>query len=152
VRKLFVILSVLIVAAGCSVDREERKKVVLEKIEAFEQEQWNELTQLILDNGYVNSHIGLYINPDELDGELSQKLKEKGVIRLSVVDLADDCKEVEYSLDWTEYPIGSLYLTWSSCDSKQTKKGYYKDNFNINFIEVWGLGDNWSMWIDSDPL
>lgn len=60
------------------------------------------------------------------------------------------CKEVEYATDWTEYPIGAIYLKWTTCDSLQTQKGFYFDNFNTNFIEVWGVGNNWLIWVDSD--
>jgi len=148
----YILAPILILSViSCTDNRQKRKDIVAEKIEILNNElnEWSDLTQRILKNEYVNSHLGKFISPNDLDKSLSKELKEKGIIRLSV-HKSSNCQEVEYSTNWTEYPIGSLYLTWTSCDSAQTQKGYYKDNFHINFIEVWGVGNNWLIWIDSD--
>ena len=55
---------------------------------------------------------------------------------------------VERQANWTKYPVGMLYLTKTTCDTIQTKKGYYLDNFDVNFIEVWVVGNDWLIWID----
>lgn len=108
---------------------------------------WNELTEEILQDNYVNSNLGKFINASNLNKELKEKLTDKEISTISV-QKNGECKEVEYMTDWTEYPVGSLYLTWTNCDSIKTENGYYLDNFN--FIEVWGAGNNWLIWIDSD--
>ena len=136
---------------SCSDDRQRRKDIVADKIEDINsnQREWNSLTERILKDEYVNSRLGYFINPKELNESLSIDLREKEVISLSV-DKTRNCQEVEYTTSCTKYPIGTLYLKWTSCDSIQSQKGYYKDNFDINFIEVWGIGNNWLIWIDSD--
>jgi len=121
------------------------------RIEIFNKEksEWNNLTQRILSNNYVSTHLGLTISPSDLDETISIELKERGIISFTVTkDLT--CQEVEYLTNWTKYPIGTLYLTWNPCDSMQTKQGYYKDN--SNFIEIWGVGNDWLIWIDSDSI
>ena len=151
-KNLLVILIVLI-TAGCGDNRATVKEIVSDKIESFDKEldNWNKITQQLLGNDYVNSHLGLYINPKDLNSNLYEELQEQGVIRFSVTKNID-CQRVEYSLDWMEQNSCSLYLTWTSCDLIQTKKGYYKDSFDTNFTEVWGLGNNWLVWLDSDLL
>lgn len=148
---LFIVFS--IAAAGCIDNREAIKEIVSDKIECINngQDKWNKITQQLLNNDYINSRLGLYINPKDLNSNLYEELQEQGVIRLSVTKNID-CQKVEYSLDWMEQNSCSLYLTWTSCDLIQTKKGYYKDSFDTNFIEVWGLGNNWLVWLDSDLL
>ena len=136
---------------SCIDNREKRKEIVSEKIEQLSEKQneWNNLTNRILENQFVNSNLGKGIYPTDLEQTLSTELISSGIKRITVRN-SSECKEVEYETEWTEYPIGTLYLTWTTCDSEQTKKGYYKDNFDLNFIEVWGIGNNWLIWTDCD--
>ena len=139
--------------SGCGDNRATIKEIVYDKIESFNKEldNWNIITQQLLGNDYVNSHLGLFINPKDLNSDLYEKLKEQGVIRFTVTKNIG-CQEVEYTLDWMEKNYCTLYLTWTPCDLIQTKKGYNKDSYDTNFIEVWGLGNNWLFWLDSDLL
>lgn len=136
---------------SCSDNQEKRKEIVNEKIELISnnQKEWNHLTNLILKDSYVISKVGLIIEPSDLANSLRQELEDKG-IRNITVRINSDCKEVEYSTKWTEYPIGTLYLKWTNCDSVHTKKGFYKDNIHVDFTEVWGVGNNWLIWTDCD--
>lgn len=152
-KNLIFFLIISVTVAACGDNRSKVNDIVFDKIESIneEQETWNNLTQQLLEDEYVNSHLGLYINPKNLPSQLYDELKEKGVIRLSATK-NKECQDVEYSLDWMKKNHTSFYLTWSTCDAVQTKKGYYKDNYESNSIEVWGVGNNWLIWIDSDPL
>lgn len=136
---------------SCKNNREKRKEIVFKTIEEFSQNEgeWNNLTQRILKNEFVNSNLGMFINPIDLEESLASALTKKGISQISVQNNSE-CKEVEYITEWTNYPIGTLYLTWTTCNVNQTTKGYYKDNFHVNFIEVWGIGNNWLIWTDSD--
>lgn len=147
-----VILILILTLISCQDNRERRKGIVSEKMEAFSAErlEWEELTQRILKNEIVNANLGKSIEPSELGKSLETELEEKGISRISVLN-SSECKEVEYITNWTGYPIGTLYLTWTTCGNKQqTEKGYYEDNFDSNFIEIWGIGNNWLIWTDSD--
>ena len=136
---------------ACKDNKEKRKEIVLEKIDLISknQKEWDNLTNRILKDSYVISNVGLMISPSELDNSLKQELEDKGIRKITV-NMNGECKEVEYTTNWTAYPIGTLYLSWTNCDSIQTKKGYYRDNVNVNFIEVWGAGNNWLIWTDCD--
>ncbi|WP_299261835.1 hypothetical protein [uncultured Aquimarina sp.] len=136
---------------SCKDNREKRKEIVAEKIAQFSEKQteWNDLTNRILENQFVNANLGKGVYPSDLEKSLANDLINSGIKRITVRNNSE-CKEVEYATEWIKYPIGTLYLTWTTCDSEQTKKGYYKDNFNSNFIEVWGIGNSWLIWTDSD--
>jgi len=145
------ILSFILTLTSCSDNRQKRKDIVAYKIVMINENRtdWENLTKDILDDPFVNERLGKFINPTELNDKLKKRLLEQGIVRLSV-QKQDNCKEVEYATNWIEYPVGALYLTWTTCDSVQTRKGFYMDNFNTNFIEVWGVGNNWLIWVDSD--
>jgi hypothetical protein len=145
------ILPLIITLASCSDNREKRKDIVADKIVMINEnrDEWEKLTKDILSDSYVNQQLGKFISPGHLNKDIQERLTKYGVVRLSVEKL-NNCNEVEYATNWTDYPVGVLYLTWTTCDSVQTKKGYYLDNFNENFIEVWGAGNNWLIWVDSD--
>lgn len=147
----FLILTFIITLASCSNNRQRRKDIVADKIIMINENrsEWEKLTKAILSDSFVNQQLNKFISPEQLNNEIKEKLEKNGVVRISV-QKQENCNEVEYATDWTEYPVGAFYLTWTTCDSVQTKKGYYRDNFNENFIEVWGAGNNWLIWTDSD--
>ena len=150
-NKIYAILSILLFLSSCADNREKRKEIVKDKIVILNENlnEWNALTEEILNDKYVNSQLGKFINPSNLNKKLREKLIDKEISTISVQN-NERCKEVEYITNWTNYPVGTLYLTWTNCDSTQIENGYYLDNFNTNFIEVWGAGNNWLIWIDSD--
>ncbi len=134
---------------SCKDNRQKRDEMVKDKIESFHQNQteWDSLAQKILRDDFVISHSGKNIKPEELNKPISDELQRKGIVSFSISN-NEFCSEVEFVTNWTSYPIGTLYLNWTPCDSIQTKKGYYNDN--TNFIEVWGIGNSWLIWVDSD--
>ena len=133
---------------SCKEPHEKRKDIVSKRIELINEqlEDWNELKNMILKDGYVNNHLGKMITPSDLNEQIATELDKKGIRFLSVTKNSD-CHEVEFATDWTEYPIGSLYLSWTTCDIVKTQHNYYQNN---GFIEVWGAGNNWVIWVDSD--
>lgn len=148
------IILIFIIAFGllsCKDNREKRKEIVAEKIEEIteNQSEWNSLTERILKDPFAISNQGKSTYPKDLERDLEKELDDKG-IKSFTVGTSSECQKVEYETEWTTYPIGTLYLTWTTCDSEQTKKDYYEDNFDVNFIEVWGIGNNWLIWTDSD--
>ena len=126
-----------------------RKEIVLEKIDDFRLEEkiWNDLTKRILNDNTVNHKLGLLVKLDELEKSLADELTEKKVAYITV-DKSQDCRKVEYQKAWDK-KIGTQYLEWSSCDSVKTQKGYYE---NLEPIEVFGIGNGWLTWIDTDPI
>ena len=133
---------------SCTDDKEKRKEIVAEKIAQFSDKkaEWNNLTNRILENQFVNSNLGKGIYPTDLEQSLSTELINNR-IKFITVRNDSECKEVEYATEWTEYPIGTLNLTWTTCDPKQTEKGFFTE---YGFIEVYGIGNNWLIVVDSD--
>jgi hypothetical protein len=135
---------------SCKDNKEKRKEIVSEKIEQFSEKkaEWNYLTNRILESQFVNSNLGKGIYPTDLEQSLSTELIKNGIKRITVRN-SSECKEVEYETDY-EYPIGTLHLTWTTCDPKQTEKGFYQSD--SSFIEIYGIGNNWLIWTDGDPI
>lgn len=135
----------IILLVSCS----NRKEIVLQKIENFhvEKKEWDNLTKQILNDKTVNSKLGQLIEPKELNDSLANKLLKKGIVYI-IVGNNKDCQSVEYQKCW-ENDIGTQYLKWTTCDSLTTKKGYYED---LSPIEVFGIGEKWLTWIDTDPI
>lgn len=111
-NKIIAILSLLFFLISCTYNREKRKEIVKDKIIMLNEnlEKWNELTEEILNDNYVNSHLGKFINPSNLDKELREELIDKEISAISV-QKNGECKEIEYITNWIEYPAGRLYLT-----------------------------------------
>jgi hypothetical protein len=149
-NKLLILLFILTLAS-CADYRQKRKDIAANKIVMINENrtELEKLTKDILNDPFVNQQLGKFISPYQLNDKLKERLLNQGIVRLSV-QKQDNCNEVEYVTGWTEFPVGAFYLTWTTCDSVQTRKGYYMDNFNTNFIEVWGVGNNWLIWVDSD--
>lgn len=150
-NNIIAMLAFLLLLMSCGDRKEARIEIVEDKMIMLKEDlnEWNKLTQQILSDQYVNANLGKLIKPASLNGSLKEQLIDRDVLNISA-QKNGDCKEVEFVTGWTSYPIVTLYLTWTNCDSTQTQQGYYLDNFNTNFIEVWGVGNNWLIWTDSD--
>jgi hypothetical protein len=148
-NKYSIFALILVTLLACQNTERRRQKIVENKIEEFNKSRYegNILTKQLLTNDYILSNLGKSISPESLPKEVSNELNKKGIFRIAI-SKRGECIEVEYGTNWTKYPIGQLYLTWSSCEKIETKKGYYENN--SNFIEIWGIGDGWSIWTDCD--
>jgi hypothetical protein len=144
-------LIILLFLISCTDYKTKRKNIVTEKIIEINNDiiKWKKLNQEILNDQIVNKELRHTIKRTQLNSHLQTKLEEFEISSF-VVYKSEDCDRIEYRTDWSEYPIGSLYLNWHECADFQTKKGYYLDNFDENFIEVWGVGNNFEITIDSD--
>ena len=127
-----------------------RREIVLDKIEDFRnnQTEWNNLTARILNSETANHKLGLYIEPEEFGSAIAEELIQKGIVSVTVGN-SEDCKNVEYRKDW-ENSIGTQYLKWTTCDKIKTRKGYIQSDSGP--IEVYGIGNGWLTWIDTDPI
>jgi hypothetical protein len=122
---------------------ESRKTLFYDNQETFEQI----IGQLINDQNR-NNKIGRSIKPNEFDDLTNKKLRRLEIEYITVSNTNCDEFEFEFMTSWTEFPIGQMYLTKTGCnETKSTKGNYWTDT---NFIEVWGLGDGWIIWTDSD--
>lgn len=93
--------------------------------------------------------MGLFQNVKKLEDEKKiKKLRRLAIQTFSISQTSCGESKVEFITTWTDYPIGQMYLTKDCPDNKSRKDNYWKGGF----IEVWGLGDGWTIWIDSDPI
>lgn len=135
---------------SCNVGKDGRKEIILEKIDEFnkEKKEWNDLTQSILKDESVNYKLGQLISLNDLDKSIADKLNDREIKYITVRN-SPECQEVEYQKDW-DNSLGTQYLQFTTCDTLKTKNGYYQSDSSP--IEVFGIGDNWLIWIDIDPI
>jgi hypothetical protein len=144
---LILLISIFI---SCNVGKDGRKEIILEKIDEFnkEKKEWYDLTQSILKDESVNYKLGQLISPNDLDKSIADKLNDREIKYITVRN-SPEFQEVEYQKDW-DNSLGTQYLQFTTCDTLKTKNGYYQSDSSP--IEVFGIGDNWLIWIDIDPI
>ena len=107
------------------------------------------ITYLSVD-GDVMSRIGYSVNKNNLNKNLQSVLNKLDITDISTS--SSDCEGVvEFQLEanWTTW--AHIYFAKNECNYEQTKKRFYSQSSSSG-IEVYGLGDNWLMWIDYDLL
>ncbi len=55
------------------------------------------------------SNQGKFTYPKDLGKALSKELNDRGIKSITV-GISSECKQVEYTTNWTEYSIGTLYI------------------------------------------
>jgi len=110
-------------------------------------EAFDELIIELRSSKSLINRIGKPIKIYELNDSITKKLNQLGVSDLEIS--YSKCQGLTYiSLTTSWAKKATVYFTKDSCDKIQTAKGYYGKTSEM--IEVWGLGDNWLMWIDYD--
>ncbi|WP_338762943.1 hypothetical protein WAF17_18625 [Bernardetia sp. ABR2-2B] len=84
---------------------------------------------------------------EQLDSTLQKELRQKGIIRITSIRTDGKCKYIQYMTNWAKHPVGDFFLNYDVCPIEKTKKGYYKQD---SFIEIWGVGNGWTILVDSD--
>lgn len=145
-----IVLALFLILISCNIGKEGRKEIIEIKIEEFNenQKEWNILTQRILKDETVIHKLGQLISPNDLEKSIAEELNEREIKYISVRN-SIECQEVEYQKVWDNF-IGTQFLKFTTCDSLKTQKGYYQSDSSP--IEVFGIGDNWLIWIDIDPI
>jgi hypothetical protein len=91
--------------------------------------------------------VGYSINENELPDNIQTILDE---LEISDVNLdVTQCQGItgyQFTSSWSSK--ATLNFSKNTCDKDQTVQGYHAKISEM--IEVWGLGDGWSMWIDHD--
>lgn len=90
---------------------------------------------------------GQRIEPKSFDELTNKQLRRLEIDHVDINKTNCGQLEIEFTTSWTKYPIGQMYLSKDCSDDKSKKGSYWTDG---NFIEVWGLGDDWIIWVDSD--
>lgn len=142
-----------IILTGCDyINTDKRRIDKVETLKEFFYENKEDFELLIRDiesDKSMTAKMGLVQDVDKLENEIrTKKLKRLKIKTLTISETTCGQSEIEFRTSWTDYPIGQLYLT-KDCSDEKSKKGKY---WKGGFVEVWGLGDNWMIWIDSDPI
>jgi hypothetical protein len=150
-RRHLIILTIIL--TSCDYINTDKRRI--DKAESYKQyfyENKEVFEQLIKDiqiDKSITSKMGLFQDVDKLEDELKiKKLRRLEIQTISITQTNCEQPEIEFITSWTEYPIGQMYLTKDCPGEKSTKGSYWKGGF----IEVWGLGNGWVIWIDSDPI
>lgn len=148
-----ILFIVTLILTGCSYLNTEQKRS--DKVETYKrffyenQKTFDQIVERISNNTSINTKTGQRIEPKEFDELTNKQLRR---LNIQFVEInKTNCRqlEIEFATSWTEYPIGQMYLSKDCLDNKSTKDSYWTDG---NFIEVWGLGNNWTIWVDSDAI
>lgn len=96
-----------------------------------------------------NIKVGYPINENDLPDKIQNILRE---LHISDVNLnVTRCKglvEYQFTTSWSGKT--TLYFSKDICSKEETVKGFHAKTSEM--IEVWGLGDEWAMWIDHDYI
>jgi hypothetical protein len=90
---------------------------------------------------------GYPINQNELPQNIQRILDNLNISDLNTN--ASSCKDTptyEFTTSWSSK--ATLYFSKDFCNNSQTIKGYHEKVSET--IEFWGMGDEWTMWIDYD--
>lgn len=138
---------------SCSYVNTERKradKVKSCKVFFYDnQKTFDSIVERINSDTVINSRTRHRIDPTAFDEFTTKQLRRLNIQFVEINRTNCGQVEIEFTTSWTKYPIGQMYLSKDCSDDKSAKDSYWTDG---NFIEVWGLGDNWMIWIDSDYI
>ena len=149
VRLHLIILTILL--ANCNYFNTDKRRI--DKVESYKkffyenQETFEQLTKEIQDDKILSGKNGLLQKTEDLDELKGKKLRRLEIHTFTTSQTNCEQPRIEFITSWTDYPIGQTYLTKDCSDEKSKKGNYWTDG---NFIEVWGLGDGWVLWVDSD--
>lgn len=92
---------------------------------------------------------GYPINLNNLPTNIRKLLTSLAISDVNInLTKCSDLVEYEFRSSWSSR--ASLYFSKSSCNKEQSVIGYHDKTSKM--IEVWGLGDGWTMWIDYDGI
>lgn len=146
-RLLLCLLGGIVLFSNCSNNQQKKQKIVQQKINMLHRKaaDWGYLSQIILNSKYINANLDKALKADLLSPSLAGVLAEKDISEITV-SRDQACAKIQYRTNWTEEPIGPLYVVWSPCDSIQNASGFYESNA----MEIWGAGTPWSIQIKNE--
>lgn len=149
-RRHLIILTFIL--TGCNYISTDKRRI--DKVESYKvffydnKEIFERIVDLINSDKKLSARIGKWIDPEEFDELTNKQLRRLEIEHVTISNT--DCGQlgIEFTTSWADYPIGKMFLA-KDCSDDKSKKGNYEKG---GFIEVWGLGDDWLIWIDSDPI
>jgi hypothetical protein len=94
-----------------------------------------------------NIKVGYSINENELPESIKIALDHLDISDVNLnTTMCQGSIDYQFTSSWSSN--ATLYFSKDACNKEQTSKGYHANSSEM--IEVWGLGDEWIMWIDHD--
>jgi hypothetical protein len=138
----FFFVVILILISGCSVNKWDIKRYQ-NKFETHKKD-FETLVGLLKTQ---KVKVGHSINENELPENIQLILEDLNISNVNIN--YSECKGLinyEFTSSWSSK--ATLYFSKDPCSKEQTRKGYHAKISEM--IEVWGMGDDWIMWIDYD--
>src|SRR5688572_232647 len=131
----FILIFALLVSCATKI-KSDRQKAIKKYSENFYSKQnfFDTLAQKVLNDNYIKSKFGQYVYTYKLSGQLQKDLDSLGIESVTIQASTCSRKSVEFTTNWTEYPVGKMYLTKDFCDTTTSEKGHYTIS---HFIETW---------------
>lgn len=141
-KTILYLLFITLVISGCSVNNWDVNRYK-RKFEA-NKEDFEKLVNLLK---HENIKVGYSVRRNELSDRVQQILNELDIYDV-VLDITQCPNVIEYQFTSSWSRKATLYFSKNICNKEQTVKGFHSTPTEM--IEVWGLGDDWTMWIDHD--
>ncbi|NOT92151.1 hypothetical protein [Ferruginibacter sp.] len=144
--KLLVILFFVPFFGACKQKKstEDLKRIFYNKKGLFDKIVYN-LRNIKLREGVTAADSSYMLVLKRSDEKLYNEITALGVFDLiAYYDI--HCKGIEqydFQMNWLSQKK-DIYFDFNSCDTIETRKGYYRKDEKNN--EFWGLGDGWKMW------
>jgi hypothetical protein len=142
VKAILILFLVTLALPSCSVNSFDISRYQ-NKFEAHKGE-FEELVSLLK---LQSIKVGYPIDVNELPKNIKIILDNLNISHVTTT--ASSCKDTpayEFTTSWSGK--ATLYFSKDSCNLLQTNKGYHEKVSNT--IELWGMGNEWLMWIDYD--
>ena len=127
--------------AACSarkIDVENYKQKFIENKKDFEV-----LVELLKTQRLRGGHS---VRTDELSKEVKQCLDKLDILNVTVnFTKCNGVVEYQFTTSWSSN--ATVYLSKNICDNRQSENGFFRSS---EMVDVYGMGDDWILWIDHD--
>lgn len=115
------------------------------------QAQANELVKLLRFDSSLEEKSGEVLNSTMFNEVTKKRLAYLGIDAVHLFAWIGSSRpqlQFDFITNWRKENF--IHLTYNSLDSISTLKGFYRKDKNSN--EFWGLGENWTLWIERKLL
>jgi hypothetical protein len=139
----FFILYMLPLFIGCRQRNEQASESYIDRFYKHELKFDSLIKSLRGDTLLINKQ-GETFNWMQFTGRTKEQLQELEIAEVYVFSWGPGEQQFDLKTNWrTSFPI---HLYHNALDSVKTLKGFYKMDKGLN--EIWGLGNNWALWIE----
>ena len=108
------------------------------------QSELGSLINVLKEDTFLENKYGQIFKPAQFDDATKRKLENLGIVEVHLFSWGGDQRQFDFKTNWRK--VEPIHLWYNTLDSVETVKGFYRKDENSN--EVWGLGNNRSLWIE----